>query len=106
MLLRKIDSLDELLNAYAAQLGRDFTSYRNHLYRDVNFCVAFWLVEPFRRADWVDVSRGLIRFGLPRSFLREVFATWPAAGFHKKLVQLELGRLRTHPWNPLPMVKL
>jgi len=64
------------------------------------------LVEPFRRADWADVSLGLIAFGLPQGAFREVASTWPSAGFHKKLVQLELGRLRTHPWNPLPMVKL
>ena len=65
-----------------------------------------WLVEPFRRADWVDVSRGIRTFGLPRQLLREIFATWPSAGFHRRLVQLELTRLRTHPWNPLPMFKL
>jgi hypothetical protein len=65
-----------------------------------------WLVEPFRRADWADVTRGIVSFGLPRSLLRDVFSTWPSAGFHKRLVQLELTRLRTHPWNPLPMLKL
>lgn len=64
-----------------------------------------WLVEPFRRADWIDVSRGVIGFGLPRTFLREVFSTWPNAGLHKRLVQLSLRRARTHPWNPLPMLK-
>ena len=64
------------------------------------------LVEPFRRADWVDVTRGLVSFGLSRSLLREVFSAWPDAGFHKKLAQLELARLRTHPWSPLPMVRL
>ena len=64
-----------------------------------------WLVEPFRRADWIDVTR-LRTFGLPRRLLKEIFAAWPDAGFHKKLVQLELKRLRTHPWNPLPMVRL
>ena len=64
-----------------------------------------WLVEPFRRADWTDVSR-LLTFGLSRQLLREIFSAWPSAGFHKKLVQLELRRLRTHPWNPLPMVRL
>jgi hypothetical protein len=64
------------------------------------------LVEPFRRADWVDVSRGLLTFGLSRSLLREIFASWPSAGFHKRLVQLELTRLRTHPWNPVPMMRL
>jgi hypothetical protein len=65
-----------------------------------------WLVEPFRRADWIDVTRGLRTFGLPRKLLREIFATWPNAGFHKLLLQLELKRLRTHPWNPLPMMRL
>jgi hypothetical protein len=65
-----------------------------------------WLVESFRRADWVDVTRGLITFGLPQSLLHAIFSTWPSAGFHKRLVQLELTRLRTHPLNPLPMVRL
>ncbi len=65
-----------------------------------------WLVEPFRRADWVDVCRGVITFGVPRPVVREVLSTWPSAGFHKRLVQLELQRLRTHPWHPLPMMRL
>lgn len=65
-----------------------------------------WLVEPFRRADWVDVSRGLLAFGLPRELLREIFSIWPDAGFHKRLAQLSFKRLRTHPWSPLPMLKL
>jgi hypothetical protein len=65
-----------------------------------------WLVEPFRRADWVDVSMGLITFGLPRKLLRELYSTWPGAGFHKRLVQLSLNRLRTHPWSPFPMMRL
>jgi len=64
------------------------------------------LVEVFRRADWIDVSRGLLTFGLPRAFLRDLAAVWPSAGFHKRLLQLELARLRTHPWNPLPMLRL
>ena len=178
MLLTEISSLDGLLRAHAAELGDDFTAYRNHTYRVVNLCAALsstdperlekmavaaafhdlgiwtdgtfdylrpsirlanahlaqsgraewepeitamilehhkispwkgnpdWLVEPFRRADWIDVTRGLRRFGLPRRLLGEVFWTWPSAGFHKRLVQLELQRLRTHPWNPLPMVRL
>jgi hypothetical protein len=176
-MLKEIATLDELLEAHAAELGRDFTAYRNHTYRVVNLCVALssddpgqlqkmaiaaafhdlgiwtdgtfdylqpsirlasahlahtgreewvpeitemilqhhkisawkgrpdWLVEPFRRADWIDVTR-LRTFGLPRSLLKEIFAAWPGAGFHRKLVQLELGRLRTHPWSPLPMVRL
>lgn len=176
-MLTEIATLDELLEAHAAELGKDFTAYRNHTYRVVNLCAALspedpeqirkmaiaaafhdlgiwtdgtfdylqpsirlagahlasmgkeewtpeitemilqhhkisawrgnphWLVEPFRRADWIDVTR-LRTFGLPRRLLKEIFAAWPNAGFHKKLVQLEWKRLRTHPWSPLPMVRL
>jgi hypothetical protein len=63
------------------------------------------LVESFRQADWIDVSRGALTFGLQRSFLWEVFATWPDAGFHKLLARLSLKRLCTHPWSPLPMLR-
>jgi len=65
-----------------------------------------WLVEPFRQADWVDVSHGVLSFGLPRVLLRDIFAAWPDAGFHKRLAQLSLKRLLTHPWKPLPMLRL
>jgi hypothetical protein len=63
------------------------------------------LVEPFRRADWIDVSRGFRRFGLRRTFIDEVVATWPSAGFHRRLVELTIDRWWKHPLNPLPMVK-
>jgi hypothetical protein len=63
------------------------------------------LVEPFRRADWIDVTRGLRRFGLPRTFIAAVAATWPNAGFHRRLVQLTMHRVWKHPLTPLPMLK-
>lgn len=65
-----------------------------------------WLAEPFRRADWIDVTGGLRTFGLARSYVRGLFSTWPSAGFHKRLVQFSLARLKTHPWSPLPMLRL
>ena len=64
------------------------------------------LVEQFRCADLVDVSGGLLKSGLTREFVNNVLATWPNAGFHRRLVMLGLQRLRTHPWSPLPMVRL
>jgi len=64
------------------------------------------LIEAFRRADWIDVTRGLRRFGLPRLFVARLFATWPDAGFHFRLVTLTLDRFRRHPLTPLPMVRL
>jgi hypothetical protein len=63
------------------------------------------LVESFRRADWIDVTRGLRTFGLPRRFIATVAATWPSAGFHRRLVELASDRWWKHPLNPLPMVK-
>ena len=64
------------------------------------------LVEPFRKADWIDVSGGMLRFRLPDDFVTDVLEAFPNAGFHKKLVALSVERLKTHPFSPLPMMKL
>jgi hypothetical protein len=64
-----------------------------------------WLVEPFRKADWIDVLRGAVTFGLPRRTIRRILATWPDAGFHARLLQLALKRLWTNPLAPLPMMR-
>jgi hypothetical protein len=50
------------------------------------------LVEAVRRADLVDVSQGLIRFGLPSSYVKEVRATFDAGVFFKRVIPL--GTLR------------
>ena len=179
VLLTDLPTLDALLEGHAAALGPDFTAYRNHTYRVMNFCAVLarpdgettlqkiaiaagfhdigiwtghtfdyvppserlaqsylmqtgrahwapeigamihehhkitryrtnphWLVEAFRRADLVDVSRGIITFGLRREFLRETFSAFPNAGFHKRLMQLFLQRFLRHPLHPLPMYRL
>ncbi len=62
-------------------------------------------IESFRRADWIDVSLGLRRFGLSRRFIAAVGARWPDAGFHRRLVELTIQRFARHPLTPLPMVK-
>lgn len=64
------------------------------------------LAEPFRRADWIDVSRGLRSFGVSRRFIASVFAAWPSAGFHWRLVELAGDWFLKHPLMPLPMVRL
>ncbi|MYM68068.1 hypothetical protein GTP45_14685 [Pseudoduganella sp. FT55W] len=63
------------------------------------------LVEAFRRADWADVTFGVINHGIPRALRREVFAAFPDAGFHAMLLKLSAKRLLTHPWSPLPMMR-
>jgi hypothetical protein len=64
------------------------------------------LVEAFRRADLVDLSLGLVTFGLPRGWLRELATTFPAAGFHGRVVQLVGGWAVRHPLRPFPMLRL
>ncbi len=65
-----------------------------------------WLVEPFRRADWLDVTRGMLKFGLPSGFVADVMSRFPNAGFHKRLIALTGQRLKTDPFSPLPMMRL
>ncbi len=64
------------------------------------------LVEAFRQADLCDVSLGMIKADIPRSFIREVKRAFPNRGFHRRLVELTLRRARRHPLSPLPMIKL
>lgn len=169
--------LDGILAGRRADLGADFTAYRNHCYRVMNFTLAFsgenpeimrkvsiaaafhdlgiwtnntydyldpsrllaraylaesaqdrwreeietmieqhhklgaytgnpgWLVEPFRQADWIDVSKGMLKFGLTATLVKGVMERFPNAGFHKRLVALSVRRLITHPLSPLPMLK-
>jgi hypothetical protein len=64
-----------------------------------------WLVEPFRKADWIDVLKGWFTLGLPRGFVFDVLSKFPNMGFHKRLVELTMERTRNHPFSPLPMMK-
>lgn len=63
------------------------------------------LVEAFRKADWIDVSLGLINFGLDKEWINTVRNAFPDEGFHKRLIQLTGNRFLSNPLSPLPMVK-
>jgi hypothetical protein len=62
-------------------------------------------VEAFRRADWIDVSWGLLRFGLPAGLVREAQAAFPNAGFHRCLLRVALGWAKRNPTRPLPVLR-
>jgi hypothetical protein len=64
------------------------------------------VVEAFRRADLVDLSRGVLRAGLPRELISELAARFPYAGFHGFLARTGLRWAVRHPLRPLPMVRL
>ena len=62
-------------------------------------------VEVFRKADWIDVSLGLINHGIPNTKIKTLNKQFPNAGFHKFLAAQTLKRLVTNPFNLLPMFK-
>ncbi len=62
-------------------------------------------VETFRRADLVDVSLGLVRFGLSSAQVREVRRAFPNAGFHRRLLALTVRQFLRDPLHPLPMMR-
>ena len=62
-------------------------------------------VEAFRRADLVDVSLGIIRFGLAPQFVQSVRAALPNAHFHARLLAFTGRQFLRTPLRPLPMVR-
>jgi hypothetical protein len=64
------------------------------------------LVEAMRKADWIDVSLGNMRFGLDKSFIQFVKEAFPNNGFHQLLAKSSAKHILKHPLNPIPMFKL
>jgi hypothetical protein len=62
-------------------------------------------VEIFRKADWVDVSLGLLRFGVDPQKAGASRRHFPNAGFHLFLVKQSVRNFFRHPLNPLPVFK-
>lgn len=63
-------------------------------------------VEPVRRADWCDVSFAMMRFGLPKAFVKEVRSEFPLAPFYPGHVyRVSFKWMLRHPLNPAPIFK-
>jgi hypothetical protein len=54
-------------------------------------------VELLRQADLVDVSAGLVNFGLDRGWLKALFGEVPRSGFIRLLGRIAAHELRTRP---------
>lgn len=63
------------------------------------------LVEATRQADWIDASCGSLRFGLPRSYVRNVDAAFPFSAFYRRALRMVLRYAVSHPLRPLPMLR-
>ena len=46
------------------------------------------VVEACRKADWIDASKGFLRKGLDKKFVKQVEAAFPNHGFHDTLLRL------------------
>jgi hypothetical protein len=61
------------------------------------------MVEPFRQADWTEVSVGLFNFGVPSGYLRDLRAAIPYADFYPgQIFRTAFRWWRHHPLGPLP----
>jgi hypothetical protein len=90
------------LEAWSKEVGLMIDMHHKlRQYRDARYP----LVEVFRKADLVDVSLGLVKFGVPAAYVKEVKAQFPNAGFHQRLKQLASGWFAKHPLSPPPFLK-
>ncbi len=62
-------------------------------------------VEVFRRADWVDLSFGMLSFGIAHAQLQLLMQVFPTRGFHRFLVRKTCRNFIRHPFKPLPMFR-
>jgi len=62
-------------------------------------------VEVFRKADWIDVTLGIKKYGLNKSKIKAIQKEFPNKGFHWFLVKQTFRNLLKNPTNPLPMFK-
>ena len=63
------------------------------------------LIELFRQADLVDFSLGVVKYGIPKTYLDELKEKIPNAGFHGNLVKRAAKWFLKNPLNPAPMMK-
>ncbi|RLA06129.1 MAG: hypothetical protein DRQ51_10280 [Gammaproteobacteria bacterium] len=64
------------------------------------------LVEIFRQGDLIDFSYGFFKFGIPKSYIKSVKATFNNAGFHKNIGKRAVKWFIKNPLKPAPMMKL
>lgn len=63
-------------------------------------------VDIFRKADWIDVSLGLVKFGQSSRTIAETKKRFPNLGFHSFLLKESSKNFLKHPLRPLPMFRI
>lgn len=62
-------------------------------------------VEVFRKADWIDVTLSIKKYGLANSEIKTIQKQYSNKGFHWFLTKQTFFNLLKNPTNPLPMFK-
>ena len=63
------------------------------------------MVELFRQGDVIDFSLGLVKFELPKGYIKNMKSAIPNKGFHFGLLNKGMRWFIRHPLNPAPMMK-
>ena len=63
------------------------------------------IVENFRRADWIDVSLGLLHFKTDKKEISKNRTAFPNLGFHWFLIKKIFSNFFRNPLHPLPMFR-
>jgi hypothetical protein len=63
------------------------------------------LAENFRKADLIDLTFGMIKFGLSSSQISECNKQYPTKGFQPYIFKEVFKNIVKHPLNPLPIMK-
>lgn len=62
-------------------------------------------VETFRRADWIDVTKGGMNFNINKKEITELQLKFPLLHFHRFLLLQTVKNFFKNPLNPLPMFR-
>lgn len=63
------------------------------------------IVELFRQGDIIDFSLGMVKFELPKNYIKAMKIAIPNKGFHLGLLMKGTRWFIRHPLNPAPMMK-
>lgn len=100
-----------LAHAYLNQIGKVAWSEEIELMIDMHHKRSRYrgihhkTVETFRRADWMDVTKGRRTFGFEKGSLDSIVELYPYLGFHRFLLVQTMKNFFKSPFNPLPMFK-
>ena len=64
------------------------------------------LAEKMRKADFMDLSLGFIKFGQSKTEIKKIKKQFPTHGFQWMVFRKVFSYAITHPWKPFPMMKV